>query len=229
MQINWAHILTLGNLFCGIFAIGIADPVISCLFILAGAILDLFDGLVARMLKMEGEVGAHLDSLADLITFGVAPAILYLEIRPDMVDFPLALTAVAFLGAGTAYRLALFNTLPSISVFRGLPSPASGLFFAGWVFSISYGGEYIPDLYQNEFLYLALPLLFTALMNIRAPFFSAKNYTRELPQGLPHYLLMAGTLLLFLLIPIDAAALSISWYILLSLVFFPFVRNNKSN
>lgn len=224
MRINWAHILTLGNLFCGIFAIGIGDPVISCLFILAGAILDLFDGMVARLLKMEGEVGAHLDSLADLITFGVAPAILYLQIRPDMVDFPLALTAVALLGAGTAYRLALFNTLPTIPVFRGLPSPASGLFFAGWIFSVGYEGEYIPDLHKNEFLYLSLPLFFTLLMNIRSPFFSAKSLQSKWPKAIPYYLLLFGLLLLFIFVPIDATSFSIIWYIIISLFIYPLLK-----
>ena len=225
MQLNWANIITLGNLICGICAIGIADPVVSTLLILAGAFLDLFDGMVARSLKLEGELGAYLDSLADLVTFGIAPAILYLEICPDRVPFPIALIAISLLAAGTAYRLALFNTLPSSPIFRGLPSPANGIFFAAWVFSVSYGGSLIPGLHDNELLYISLPLAFTVLMNIRAPFFSAKSFTASWPEALPHYLLIAGMLVLFFLVPIDAVALSILWYILISIFLYPFLKD----
>jgi phosphatidylserine synthase len=132
--------------------------------------------------------------------------------------------AIALLGAGTAYRLALFNTLPPAPIFRGLPSPASGLFFAGWIFSVTYGGDWIPELHKNEFLYLALPLFFATLMNIRSPFFSMKSYEAGWPQGIPHYLLFLGLVLIFIFLPYDAAALSILWYILLALLFYPMVR-----
>ncbi len=70
--------LTLGNLLCGIFAIklGFSEHYfLAGFFVIFGAIFDFFDGFAARLLKVQGEIGKQLDSLADMVTFGVAPGV----------------------------------------------------------------------------------------------------------------------------------------------------------
>lgn len=218
---NWAHLLTTLNLASGTLAICLGDPYFGGLLIILGAIFDLFDGFVARRTGKMGPMGAQLDSLADVITFGVAPAILYFQARPAELSEFVASIPVITLVAGTAWRLATFNILPPSAIFKGLPSPASGLFFASWLISIQYLESMFVSWHANEAIYVALPLIFAALMNIRAPFFSAKNFSRKGRKALPYLTLIILTTLYFVVWPIEAGPLSILTYIVLSLVFFP--------
>jgi len=218
---NWAHVLTTLNLASGTLAICLGDPYLGGLLILLGAIFDLFDGYVARLTGKEGALGEQLDSLADIITFGVAPGVLYYHARPEELDPIFAAIVVIFLVAGTAWRLATFNVLPASAVFRGLPSPASGLFFASWLISIQFLESWLVPLHENPLVYLALPLIFATLMNIRAPFFSAKNYSRKGRRAIPYFLLVILTTLFLIVRPLEAGPLSIFTYIFLSLFFFP--------
>lgn len=145
------NIITVGNLICGCFAFIMAvesNFVAAALFIFAGAICDFLDGFVARLLKAQSEIGKQLDSLADLVTFGMAPAAIVYQLLniadfreflqlPDNSDqtwyYPSVKAYFAFaIVVFTALRLAKFNTdSRQTTFFYGLPSPASGLFFAG--------------------------------------------------------------------------------------------------
>ena len=224
---NWANLLTSLNLASGTLAICLGDPYLGSLLIILGAIFDLFDGYVARLTKKDGPLGEQLDSLADVITFGVAPGVLYYHARPEELDPIFAAIVVIFLVAGTAWRLATFNVMPASAVFRGLPSPASGLFFASWLISIQYLESWFIGLHANPAIYLALPLIFAALMNIRAPFFSAKNFSRKGREALPYLTLIILTTLYIVTRPLEAGPLAIFTYILLSVIFFP--RNQTTD
>ncbi|NBC24447.1 MAG: hypothetical protein GVX78_02395 [Bacteroidetes bacterium] len=224
---NWANLLTSLNLASGTLAICLGDPYIGGLLIILGAIFDLFDGYVARLTKKDGALGEQLDSLADVITFGVAPGVLYYHARPAELDPTFAAIVVIFLVAGTAWRLATFNVLPPSAVFRGLPSPASGLFFASWLISIQYLESWFIGLHANPVIYLALPLVFAALMNIRAPFFSAKNFSKKGRKALPYLTLVMLTTLYVVTRPLESGPLAIFTYILLSVFFFP--RNRHTD
>jgi len=224
---NWANLLTSLNLASGTLAICLGDPYLGSLLIILGAIFDLFDGYVARLTKKDGPLGEQLDSLADVITFGVAPGVLYYHARPEELDPIFAAIVVIFLVAGTAWRLATFNVMPASAVFRGLPSPASGLFFASWLISIQYLESWFVGLHANPAIYLALPLIFAALMNIRAPFFSAKNFSRKGRKALPYLTLIILTTLYIVTRPLEAGPLAIFTYILLSVIFFPRDRNTE--
>ena len=224
---NWANLLTSLNLASGTLAICLGDPYLGSLLIILGAIFDLFDGYAARLTKKDGPLGEQLDSLADVITFGVAPGVLYYHARPEELDPIFAAIVVIFLVAGTAWRLATFNVMPASAVFRGLPSPASGLFFASWLISIQYLESWFVGLHANPAIYLALPLIFAALMNIRAPFFSAKNFSRKGRKALPYLTLIILTTLYIVTRPLEAGPLAIFTYILLSVIFFPRDRNTE--
>ncbi len=118
--------ITGANLLCGV-AVLFLDLKYGVILILLGGFLDLWDGLAARLLNAQSEFGAQLDSLADLITFCVAPAFLlyYLLDEPfQYICFLIPLTG--------AIRLAKFNISTDQSYyFKGLATPSSGFLFAG--------------------------------------------------------------------------------------------------
>ena len=139
---NIPNTLTCCNLLSGCIATSFAhngDIKIAFLFIILGAVFDFFDGMVARLLHVSSPIGKELDSLADNITFGVAPSMMvFFELGqlncPDFLE-PLKgiLPYTAFLiAAFSALRLAKFNIDERQSLsFIGLPTPANALFWGG--------------------------------------------------------------------------------------------------
>lgn len=132
------NILTFINLSLGVLAILLAVNAsdhrsgISCLFyasllIMIAALTDRFDGKVARMLDVTSELGKELDSLSDLISFGVAPVIIAWKINFMHFGVLGYLIALVFPIAG-AFRLARFNTTAFNSVFMGMPITVAGAF-----------------------------------------------------------------------------------------------------
>ena len=130
------NIITLGNLTCGVAACYMASQGFlwqAAVYIIAGIFLDFFDGLAARLLGVASPVGRELDSLADVVTSGVAPALILFEAIPLDPTWLYVLSLAAFLmPAFAAYRLAKFNldTRQSHS-FLGLPAPSNALIWVG--------------------------------------------------------------------------------------------------
>ncbi len=155
--------LTAMNLASGFTAILINDPLFSPLIILLGGFFDLLDGAVARKINASSEFGAELDSLADLISFGVAPAYLYyhhiLQAQNQIAAIIVSTILVVFAGL----RLAKFNIdTGQKSNFIGLPTPATGLFFAFLVYE-QYSKSFL-DFNQMQYIWLSLPVIFAFLM-----------------------------------------------------------------
>lgn len=127
---NLPNFITLCNLLCGTLAIWWGDPERGMFLILLAAVFDFFDGLAARALKVSSPLGKELDSLADVVSFGLAPAIL---LKPLLDDSLLSWMAFG-LPAAAAWRLARFNIDTEQSVtFKGLPAPGNGLLWVGIV------------------------------------------------------------------------------------------------
>lgn len=148
-QLKWVpNTLTLGNLTLGFVSILISseagknglDPAfnfsLAGIFIVMAALFDGFDGMAARALDVVSELGADLDSLADLVTFGVAPgALMYyiafhdLQVKLDFlpVNFPYGMLVASLYPICAAYRLARFNVAHDPKFFVGLPSPVAGV------------------------------------------------------------------------------------------------------
>jgi CDP-diacylglycerol--serine O-phosphatidyltransferase len=101
---------------------------LAALFIFLSAFLDLIDGRIARRLKVHNQIGVALDSLADMVSFGVAPALVF-----HSLENPSFLTSIAFVLFPTmgALRLARFSVSPTIGFFVGIPITAAGLIMAG--------------------------------------------------------------------------------------------------
>ena len=131
------NMLTLGNLICGSSAVvallSRADFELAFWLVVASAVFDFFDGFAARLLKSTSAIGVELDSLADMVSFGLVPAVAMFclwDLAPASASLPewtryLTLIIVAF----SALRLAKFNIDDTQTTeFCGLPTPANGLF-----------------------------------------------------------------------------------------------------
>ncbi len=177
------NIITLANLFSGCVAITMAfqgNFLGVVIWVIVAAGFDFFDGLAARALGVQSRLGVELDSLADLVSFGVAPAsalFILLRERSALPDLFLPLQNIipylAFLIAVfSAYRLAKFNLDErQTNHFLGLPTPANALF---WV-SYCYGIRHLSILNESLFYTtVGFLLVLSALMLSEIPLFSFK-------------------------------------------------------
>ncbi len=132
MKTHLPNVLTFGNLSLGILAILSVfseDYTLSSILIILAAFMDRFDGQLARKLDVESEIGKQLDSLSDLISFGVAPAILIWSYSLQTFGFIGIIIIVLFAVSG-AYRLAKFNVTDFAGTFSGIPITLAGGFVA---------------------------------------------------------------------------------------------------
>jgi len=187
----------LANLTCGFAAIAFGDLFIGSVLLLVAILLDTFDGYFARRLRAESEIGEQLDSLADMISFGVAPAYLYYQLAPN--DNVLFIIAPILFVSGAALRLAKFNTLPKLNYFIGLPTPFATLFLIGLFIGIQYDKEFFSQALSNPFIYFSLPLCLMILMLSHIKMFSLKSLEGEdTSLTLPLlFLMIFGLLILF--------------------------------
>ncbi len=161
------NLLTLMNLCLGTLALislFAGDYRRSAVYILVAVLLDGMDGRLARRLNMTSELGKQMDSLSDLVSFGVAPAILIfvgiLEPAYGFGVFPIAVT-ILFVMCG-AYRLARFNVLNISDYFVGVPITAAG----GLLGALSFLGSLVPAL---AFLLIVPLLSFLMVSTVRVP------------------------------------------------------------
>ncbi len=204
------------NIACGFFAICVHDIKIGGICILTCIFLDTLDGLAARVFNAQSEMGKELDSLADLVSFGIAPAYLYFSLAP-FDHWSKFLPALAIV-LGSALRLAKFNTIPSLKYFIGMPTPTPAFFMAGLFFAIHYENPTVVGLMGQTWFYSLIPLVFMGLMLSNLKMFSIK----ELHLGVSKNKYQLITFLSFLaLLFVDiktAIPLSVIVYILLSIV-----------
>jgi len=169
--------ITSCNLLCGSIAVFLATQgafIWAFVFILGGAFFDFFDGLSARLLKAPSPIGIQLDSLADDITFGLAPSMmLFCYLRPILGWWAgLALLMAAF----SALRLAKFNVDErQHDSFIGLATPANAIFWGGIcclpISALAYD--------WMAWCLIGLSLISCYLLNAEIPFFSFKSFRRE--------------------------------------------------
>lgn len=169
--------ITSCNLLCGSIAVFLATQgafIWAFVFILAGAFFDFFDGLSARLLKSPSPIGIQLDSLADDITFGLAPAMmLFCWMKPVLGWWALiALLMAAF----SALRLAKFNVdARQHDSFIGLATPANAIFWGG-LCSMPYAMIAYDWI---GWCLLGLSIVSCYLLNAEIPFFSFKGFKKD--------------------------------------------------
>ncbi len=174
------NLFTAGSLFCGLLALfeifDQGDYVQAIQFVIIAGILDVFDGLIARLTRTQSSFGVNFDSLADLVSFGVAPAALvYTSIAPE---FPMIAKATCglFVVCG-ALRLARFNVQSAKEEkrsFTGLPIPgaAAGAITLFWVLSEHPS---IHGIFPPEKLLAPAMVLIAALMVSELPYYGVKS------------------------------------------------------
>lgn len=171
-------LFTIMNLCCGFAAILIADLHLSSILILFGMFFDVLDGLIARMLKVQSDIGKELDSFADIVSFGVAPAYLYTLIIP--IDHWLYYVPAFFILIGSALRLAIFNLMPDTKYFTGLPTPASSFFLVGLFIGVEFDSVVMQTISENPIIYTLIPLLLMLLNLSKIKMFSFKQMGKNL-------------------------------------------------
>jgi CDP-diacylglycerol--serine O-phosphatidyltransferase len=234
-KIIWPNLLTSLNLLSGCIAVLSflnQQYILGIVLVLIGAFCDFLDGLVARALKVTGDFGKELDSLADVVSFGFVPGIIMytaflraLEIN----DFNQLLEQKQFLPffgfvitIFSAIRLAIFNTLSSnVKGFIGLPTPANTLFFLSFpIFWVTLPNTHsILEITQSIGFLIAVTLLFSYLMVSKIPMLSLKLKGKKISNYIPQIILIVLFLSYLALSIVYVLPLTMLSYIALSVVF----------
>jgi len=210
--------------------------VFAAIFICIAAVFDFLDGFAARSLKAYSDIGKELDSLADVVSFGVAPgAILFTllefslfgrnqliqEISGKWYEW-LILFSAFLLPVFGAIRLARFNTNSSDeNFFRGLPIPANGIFWAamGLMLQTPEYSELLQLVYTTRNLVI-LGVFMSGMMVISMPMFSMKPKSLSWSENWYRYIFVVISAILLIVLNVYGLALVIFLYILMNAVFY---------
>ena len=201
-------------------------------FILLAVIFDFSDGLLARLLKAYSELGKQLDSLADIVSFGVAPSLLFFrifqmsfEIKYGLFSYDglliyekIMLLSTALIVVTSALRLGKFNIDPGQEDnFIGLPTPATGVFIASYMLIVLENMNNGLDRYLlHPVFLLLLTLLFSFLMISGIPMFSLKFHNYGWKENRLRYVFIGISVILVTLIKLFAIPVIILCYIIVS-------------
>lgn len=199
------------------------------IFIGIAALVDFLDGFLARLLKQTSSLGKELDSLADVVSFGVAPGmILYQFLRMSFMgqengaDVSMIWLMPAFiLPCAAAYRLAVFNLDNSQSKsFKGVPVPAVGLMVASLpIIYWTRNSSLILNILLNKWYLYLIILFLSALMVSRIPVLSMKMSGKQDPQTFPRIILLVLSLISVIFLHWLAVPVIFLFYIIISLAF----------
>lgn len=215
MKKSIPNLITLANLFCGCLAVISAvnnDFEGAFIFVVLAAIFDFFDGFAARLLNAYSEIGKQLDSLCDLVSFGVAPAIVVFYLGLEYTALIIALAS--------AYRLAKFNVDDrQTESFLGLPVPANALLFV----SIGYMVQTDPYTLASDFLagkivLNFITLLFSYLLISEIPMFSLKFKSYGFKENGVIYLFLLAALAAIVVFGVAAIPFIIMGYVATSII-----------
>ncbi len=193
--------------------------------IVIAAILDFFDGMLARMLKSYSAIGKELDSLADVVSFGVLPSVIIYQLfllAPQIDSISVWLNFSAFLIAiFSALRLAKFNIDERQSdQFIGLPTPANALLIASFPMIITENNLFFVNYILNPYFLFIFSLGMGILLVAEIPLMSLKFKSLKLSENIPQYILIFSSLILLLFFKFAAVPLIITLYFLISFIQF---------
>jgi CDP-diacylglycerol--serine O-phosphatidyltransferase len=235
------NIITSLNLLCGIVAIIFAvsgDLIAASIFVFFGIFFDFFDGLAARLLNAQSDVGLELDSLADMVTSGVAPAIVMVQLLSESFYghsfsindvfsvsgwnttiggfWPLMGLLIAI---ASAYRLAKFNIdTRQTNSFIGLPTPANTLLILSLPLILHFQySEWIESVILNKWFLIGITIIGSLLLNAELPLFALKFKTWDFKSNAVRYTFLILCAILLVLLKFMAIPIIILVYIILSL------------
>ncbi len=225
--------LTSLNILCGTLSVFYAMNgliYMAAIFIFIGAVFDFSDGFAARALKAYSPMGKELDSLADMVSFGLAPmAILHMMLKQELTgsvstnffelsyNYKLILLSPFIVTVFSGLRLAKFNvdTRQSES-FIGLTTTATGLFIASVAFVFNNEANYISSIFHNYLLLLAFVPIFSFLLVSEIPMFSLKFKNFSFSSNIDKYLLILTAVMCIVFFGMGGIAVTIAIYVLFS-------------
>ncbi len=226
---NFANAFTLGNLFSG--SIGVINLIqgnyqITAVCIIISLILDFFDGFVARAMKSSSTLGAQLDSLADMVSFGLLPGIvMYKALEPFGNEFlgmnlPFELKYFGlFVTLFSCLRLAIFNLDEEQSYyFKGLNTPSNTILLFGLYYAFLEKNNFW-FLFENSTYLVGLVILSSWLLVSPIKMIAMKFKSKKLQDNYPKLVLLIGAIALLLAFGIVGIPLVIVYYILISVFF----------
>lgn len=233
------NLFTSFNIICGVIAIILTlenkDYMIwSAAFIVLASVFDFLDGLIARLLHAYSPIGKDLDSLADMVSFGVAPGIIIYQllkqsffadvasqVSNDISQYVVIIFISAFIPVFSGLRLAKFNndTRQSDS-FIGLPTPANAILIASLPVILMYYEEitFIQNLLINIWFLLGLVIIESFLLVCEFPMFSLKFKNLSFKENKIRFIFLALSVLLIFIFQFGAVPLIIILFILLSFI-----------
>ena len=231
---NIPNYITIANLFCGVLSIisTFSNQLsLAAFFIFLGIFLDFFDGFFARLLKIENEFGLQLDSLADLVTSGLAPSFILFKLlnanntTQFFVEFSFeipfsSISLIAFLiPIFAALRLANFNIDKNQkNSFIGLPTPMTAIFIASIPLIKS---EFFNSIYSNTSTLCIISVVLSILMISKLNLFSIKvNFQENLSSQLNmmRLFMLISSLILLFFFNLAAIPFIVVLYIILSII-----------
>lgn len=231
MKKHIPNAITCCNLLSGCISIVLmcnGYAVAAGVMIFLAAVFDFFDGFAARLLKAYSPLGAQLDSLSDVVSFGVAPSfIIYHYLQSASMSMSVSVSgfniipfAAFFLAIFAALRLAKFNIDErQTTSFIGLPTPAMGLFVASLPFTLQKESlSFMGGLITNPYFLLAVVVVFSFLMVSEIPFFSLKIKNLKFKENIHIYILAIFAIATLAFLGFAAIPFVMLFYILESLL-----------
>ena len=193
--------------------------------ILISAVLDFLDGMLARWLKAYSEIGKQLDSLADMVSFGVLPSVIIYQIfllSPQTAPYSSFLNYSAFLIAVfSGLRLAKFNIdTRQTENFIGLPTPANSLLIASFPIIMEQNNSFFMNYIMNPYFLFIFSLGMGLLLVSEIPLISLKFKSLKFSDNLLRYTLIGSSLILLLLFQFAAIPIILCLYFLISFIQF---------
>ena len=240
MKKHIPNAITCCNLFSGCISIVLmcnGYAVAAGAMIFLAAVFDFFDGFAARLLKAYSPLGAQLDSLSDVVSFGVAPSFIiyhYLQsasmsasMSVSVSGFNIIPFAAFFLAIFAELRLAKFNVDErQTTSFIGLPTPAMGLFVASLPFALQNEKlVFMANNMTNPYFYISLIVIFSYLMVSEIPFFSLKIKNLKFKENIHIYILAIFAVVAFAFLGFAAIPFVMLFYIIEAIV-LQFTKNN---
>lgn len=228
MKQHIPNTVTCLNLFSGCLGIVFAfngELHFAAYAILISAVLDFLDGMLARWLKAYSEIGKQLDSLADMVSFGVLPSVIIYHIfllSPQTAPYSTFLNYSAFLIAVfSALRLAKFNIdTRQTENFIGLPTPANSLLIASFPIIMDENTSFFIHYIMNPYFLFIFSLGMGLLLVSEIPLISLKFKSLKFSDNLLRYTLIASSLILLLLFQFAAIPIILCLYFLISFIQF---------
>lgn len=226
---NLANAFTLANLFSG--SIGVIQLLagnyqITVICIIVSLILDFFDGFIARAMKSNSNLGAQLDSLADMVSFGLLPGIvMYKALEPFgtqifEIELPFEIKYFGlFITLFSCLRLAIFNLDEEQTYyFKGLNTPSNTILIFGLYYAFLENGNF-QFLFENPLLMVIFTIISSWILVSPIKMIAMKFKSMKLEDNYPKIALLIGAVLILIIFKTIGIPLVILYYILISLIF----------